>query len=71
MQRHGSVRRVCLLQGSLAVGHPLPSGRAECGVCGRMRAARLYARCEDPLVIFRELASHSLVGYFISGGVYS
>lgn len=37
---------------------------------GRVRASRFYCHCEDPVMIFRELASHSLIGCVASGVLY-
>lgn len=51
--------------------HRLPATPSGClEYYGRVRASRFYCHCEDPVMIFRELASHSLVGGVVSGVVY-
>lgn len=37
---------------------------------GRVRASRFYCHREDPVMIFRELANHSLIGCVVCGVVY-
>lgn len=44
-----------------------PSGGLEYD--GRVRASRFYCHHDHPVVVFRELASHSLAGCVVSGVV--
>lgn len=58
---------MCLLLDSQATCHPFHSDCLD--YCGIVRASRFYCHCEG-LMIFRELASHSLIGCVVSGVVY-